>query len=436
MTSVALSLLVLCIAVAIYVILTIKGTSPIVAGLLAVAVLSLSAIGGFTENFFTVFTDGMASMVGGFFMIFTFGMLFGGVMELTGAADSMGKTLFRVLGEKNTVWTLMIMTMVLAMTGPPHFALMPPLAFSLMRHANLPRYIALSAVAGAGTAATVLPGCLTTANVLTANILGTTVYAGWQLGVIACVIQLVLVVFYVNNLIKKAHKNLIGYDPRGNEPEMRADDDMPPFALAFTPVVIVLGLAAVFIIGFGMPSMWAMIASVSIAMAFLLVTCRKYIHGSVLGALSYLKDIAERVQPVIVCVLVVMGFASVVANTAVYQAAIPAIMAWNIHPAILIVLGEIIVVALCADPIGGVAAFSGTIGKTLIASGVNPDMVHRLTVMTSFTFDTMPHGGAVTMAMRMFGYDIKDGYRHLVIVNLVFPVIYTIICTVIATIIY
>jgi H+/gluconate symporter-like permease len=432
----ALSLIVLIIAVAIYVFLTYKGTSPIVAGLIAVAVLSLSAIGGFTENFFTVFTGGMASMVGGFFMIFTFGMLFGGVMEMTGAADRMGKTLFKKMGEKNTVWVLMIMTMVLAMTGPPHFALMPPLAFALMRHANLPRYIALAAVAGSGTAATVLPGCLTTVNVLTAEILGTDVYAGWQLGVIACVIQLFFVVLYVNKLMKNARKNLIGYDPRGNEPAMREEDDMPGFVVSIIPVILVLALAAIFILGLGLPSMWAMIAAVTIAMVFLLITCRKYIHGSALGALTYLKETAERVQPVIVCVLVVMGFASVVANTAVYQAAIPAIMAWNIHPAVLIVVGEIIVVALCADPIGGAAAFSGTIGQTLIAAGVNAGLVHRLTVITSFTFDTMPHGGAVTMAMRMFGYEIKEGYRHLLVVNLFIPCIYTIVCMFVAMAIY
>jgi len=63
-------------------------------------------------------------------------------------------------------------------------------------------------------------------------------------------------------------------------------------------------------------------------------------------------------------------------------------------------------------------------------------MVHRLVVNTCFSFDTMPHGGAVTMAMRMFGYDIKEGYKYLFYVNLVMPIIYSLICMVIAIFMY
>jgi H+/gluconate symporter-like permease len=421
-TSVALSAIVLVAAVAIYVILTVKGTSPIVSALAAVALLSIFAIGGFGENFFTTFTSGMANMVGGFFLIFTFGVMFGKTMEITGASEQMGRTLFRVMGEKNMIYALMIVTVLIAMTGAPHLGLMPPLTFALLRHSNLPRYIGLVAVAGAGTAATVLPGCLTTANVLPTEFLGTDVYAGPQIGIVAFVIQIVLVVIYVNYLMKKVRKDNIGYDPRENEPEMRADNDMPSFFWSIGPVFAVLILCAIFVLGFGLPSMWAMVFSTTLGMVILFLANHKYLHGS---GLVGLKQAAEGVQPIIVCVLAVCGFANVVSNTAIYQKVVPVILDWNVHPAVIVVIGEMILVLLCADPISGVVAFNSTIGTTLVEKGVNASMIHRLSVNTCFSFDTVPHGGAVTMAMRMFGYDVKEGYKYMVVVNLIFPIVFS-----------
>ncbi|MGN1002957.1 MAG: GntP family permease [Oscillospiraceae bacterium] len=432
-SSVVVSLIVLIIAVAIYVLLTVKGTSPIIGALIATAIVSCFAIGGFFENFFSTFTGGMAGMLGGFFLQFGFGTLFGKFMDMTGAADRVGKTLMNKMGEKNLVYALMIATMLLAMTGAPHFALMPPLCYSLMKNAKLPRYIGLTAVAGAGTAATCLPGCMTAADVLPAGILGTTIYDGADIGILACVIQLILVVLFVNHLIKKAKAAGLAYDPRENEPEMRADDDMPNFFLSLLAIFGVIILCAIFVLGCGFETIWAVVFSTTIGMLYLLLIGHKYVHCNIL---TEMKDSIENVMPVIVSVLAVCGFASVVANTAVYQAVVPNIMSWSVHPAVIVVFGTMLITALCADPISGVIAFSSTVGTELIAGGANAAMVYRLASITSYTFDTMPHGGAVTMAMRMFGYDIKHGYKYLVAVNLVTPVIYSLICMVYAVIRY
>lgn len=425
--SVALSLIVLIVAVLLYVFLTVKGTSPIIGALVATALLSCFAIGGFMTNFFDTFTSGMAGMLGGFFLQFGFGTLFGKFMDMTGAADRVGRTLMNKLGEKRLVYALMVVTMLVAMTGAPHFALMPPLCYAIMRNAKLPRYIGLTAVAGAGTAATCLPGCMTAADVLPAGVLGTTIYDGADIGILACVIQLILVVIFINFLIKKANAKGLTYDERENEPEMRKEDDMPNFIASIVAIIGVIVLCAIFVLGCGFETIWAVVFSTTIGMAYLGLIGHKYIHCNVL---SEMKVSIENIMPVIVSVLAVCGFASVVANTAIYQSVIPAVMEWTVHPAVIVVFGTMLITLLCADPISGVLAFSGTVGTQLIAKGASSAMVYRLACVTSYTLDTMPHGGAVTMAMRMFGYEIKTGYKYLVAVNLVTPVIYAMICMV------
>ena len=275
-SSVIVSLIVLIIAIAIYVILTVKGTSPIIGALIAVALVSLVAEGGFTANFFGTFTGGMAGMLGGFFLQFGFGTLFGKFMDMTGAADRVGKTLMNKMGEKNLIYALMIATMLLAMTGAPHFALMPPLCYALMKHAKLPRYIGLTAVAGAGTAATCLPGCMTAADVLPAGILGTTIYDGWDIGILCCVVQMALVIPFVNHLIKKAKEKGLAYDPRANEPALREDDDMPSFGASIIAVFGVIILCGVFVMGLGLETLWAVVFSTTIGIVYLLLIGHSY----------------------------------------------------------------------------------------------------------------------------------------------------------------
>ncbi|MDR0852136.1 MAG: hypothetical protein LBN36_06550, partial [Clostridiales Family XIII bacterium] len=202
----------------------------------------------------------------------------------------------------------------------------------------------------------------------------------------------------------------------------REDDDTPSFAWSIIPPVFVLVFCSCLIIFGHLQSTWAMVLACSAGIVMLIIVNRKYIHKP---ALVILKDSAEMIQPIIVCALAVCGFAAVVSNTAIYQSVMPAIMGWHIHPAIIIVAGAMIVAALCADGISGVAAFTSTIGVKLMESGINPDLIHRLTTISATTFDSMPHGGAVTMALTLYGYNVKTGYKYIFMANVVIPCIYT-----------
>lgn len=432
-TSVLISGIVVLAAIVIYIVVTVKGSSPIVAALIATALVALFAIGGFFENFFTVFPNGMASMFGGFFLQFTFGVAFGSVLAACGAADRMAKTLVNLLGENNFIYAIILVTILLGMTGAPPIALMPGLTFAILRYSNVPRYVGMTAVLGGTCLSNIIPGNMSLPNMLPTNFLGTNIYAAPLVGIVAFAVGLICLIVYCNHLIKQARKNLIGYDATGDEMEMRSEGDMPNFALSITPIILVLGLCAVFILVFDLQSTWAMVLSCTIGVLFLLAANHKYIHER---PLVILKNSAENIQHIIVCAVAVCGFASVVANTAMYQKVIPSIMDWNISPAILVAIGAMITAALCADMISGVAAFSSTIGTALLERGVSAALIHRLSVIASATFDSMPHGGSVTMAMCMFGYDVKSGYKYVVIANIVIPVIMTLVATVMCMILY
>jgi H+/gluconate symporter-like permease len=425
--------LIVAVAIAVYVILTIKGSSPIIAAVIATAVVSIFAFGGFFTNYFDVFPNGMSAMFGGFFMQFTFAVAFGGMLTACGAADRMAKTMIGWLGEKNFIYAIIAVTILFGLTGAPPLALMPGLTFSILQRARIPRYIGMVAVSGATPISNIIPGNMSLPNMLPTNFLGTNIYAAPALGIVAAVVGIVCLCVYCNYLIKQAKAGGIGYDPWGNETEIREDDDTPSFAWSIIPPVFVLVFCSVLIVVFHLMSTWAMVLSCSAGIVMLLIANRKYIHKK---PLAILKESAESIQRIIVCALAVCGFAAVVGNTEIYQGVIPVIMNWDIHPAVIIVVGAMIVAALCADGISGVAAFSSTIGVKLVESGVSPVLVHRLTTITCTTFDSLPHGGAVTMALNLYGYDVKRGYKYILVANVAIPCIYTVAALILALILY
>jgi H+/gluconate symporter-like permease len=400
--SVTLQAFAIIFAVGIFVILTIKGLGPIVGALIAGGIVALVAIGGFFSNMFGTFLTGMVNMFSGFFVLFTCGAAFGSLLAACGASDRLGVSLVKVMGERNFIYAIVIVSILFGLTGAPPLALVPPLCFGIFKKANLPRYIAMVAVTGSTSVSlSCIPGTLGASNVITATILGTSVYDGVLLGMVASIIGTILLCMYLNWLIKSARKKGLAYDPvEGNAlmgAGIRSEDDMPGFLCAIVPVVVLLGGCAVFILGFGLESLPAVFFSTIIGIVLLLGLNRKYIHGSFL---MVIRNGVDSIQRFLVGSIAVCGFAAVISNTGLYQAVIGAFLGSRISPYILVVVSVFIISALCADSIGGVAAFSATVGTSLVNSGVNAAIVHRLANITATVFDSVPHSGTIVLGFR------------------------------------
>ncbi len=433
---VALQLVVIIFAIFVFVFLTVKGLGPIISGLIATAIVSLIAIDGFSANMFGTFLTGMGEMFGSFFLLFSCGCAFGGVLAVCGAADRMGTTLVRVMGEKNFIFSILIVSCLFGLTGAPPLALMPPLCFGMLKKANLPRYIAMTAVAGSTAfSLTSFPGSLGMANVLPAGFLGTNVYAAPGLGILACAIGFVLLSVYLMHLINDARKKGIGYDAVEGSAMMggkvREENDMPSFLCSIIPVIVLLGGCAVLILGFNCSSLMACFVSTVVSIVLMILMNKKYIHESIFGAI---RDNVFAIQGNIVGAIVVIGFAAVIANTTLYTSVVGSLLQSDMSPYVLTVIAVFILAALCADCNGGVAAFSASIGSALVENGATAAIVHRLATITSSVFDSMPHSGSIVLALTLFGYNHKQAYKHLIVSNILIPLIYTLICLAVAAV--
>lgn len=69
--------------------------------------------------------------------------------------------------------------------------------------------------------------------------------------------------------------------------------------------------------------------------------------------------------------------------------------------------------AVTASASGALGIVIPTFGPQWVASGVSPEVVHRITAISSGAFSAMPHAGVVFAMMAVSGLKHIDVYRHI-----------------------
>jgi H+/gluconate symporter-like permease len=435
MSSVATSAIAIIVAIVLFIFLCMKGSNVIWVSCLCAAIVALFAIGGFTENFFNVFMSGTMDFMSNMLLIYISGAVFGGVLNASGCNDRIGRTMVKVFGQNNVCYIIMVFAMIIAFCGVSPIVIVSYLAFGLLKQANLPRYIGMVAMAGAMVLTQqVIPGHAGLANVIPTMFLGTDLYAAPLIGIPCAILGFVLVALYVHHLVKQAKAQGKGYDPMpGDDQQLRTEDDIPSFGIAILPIIFIVVFCFVAILGFNMSSNYAVVYAGFGAAIICFVTCHKYIHSN---PFTVWQEALMQLVPVFIATPIVVGFASVVQNTECFQAMTNAIMNMNMNPYVLIVIGTTLMCIMCADCLGGSSTFLAMMGQQVVSMGAVPAAVHRLTLITSAAFDSMPHNGSVMMILMCYGYNHKEGYKYLLISNIAIPMAMTILGLIISLIAY
>lgn len=144
-------MLAILVSLALLIVLTFRKINIVVVGIAAAAVMALLSgqpvVTAVTDTYMT----GAAQFVRDNFLLFFFSVLFGKVMEETGAAASIAKFLAELLGEKFAILGVIFSGAVLVYGGVTTLVVvfsLYPIALSLFKKANLPRYLLPGAIAG------------------------------------------------------------------------------------------------------------------------------------------------------------------------------------------------------------------------------------------------------------------------------------------------
>ncbi|MBS1510320.1 MAG: gluconate transporter [Bacteroidetes bacterium] len=156
-----MTILIIILAIALQVLLTIKKVSPFIS-LLVVSVLAGLCLGMAPDDLLKSIENGVGSTMGGggLALIICFGAILGKILEESGAAEKIATTLIHAFGEKNIQWAVMLTGFLI---GIPlyynaGFIILVPLVFTLTRKTKLPLlYIAIPMATSLSTTHCFLP---------------------------------------------------------------------------------------------------------------------------------------------------------------------------------------------------------------------------------------------------------------------------------------
>lgn len=435
LTGVAPSTIAVLLSLVLFIYLTYKGLDLIPVALLSSVIVAVTAKSGFFGVLFGTFMTETAAFFTSVFLPFVTGGILGSVMLASGCSLSIGRTLVKWLGPTRTPYIIMVLSILLQIAGiatAPFIVV--PIAFSLLKASDLPKRVGLAAAMGATyTTMVTLPAVATPANLIPTLYLGTDLMAGSVMGVICFLFSMVMVVLYVKFLIWDARRIGEGYDGHDTESGLGEGQSVPNFWVSLIPIVMVVGLAVGLtnIVG---DAYRAVTVGQVVASMFVIVVCRKHFISSIGDVLS--KGIKPNIE-FTVGVCLVVGYAAVVQQTSCYDALMNAITKLNVHPYMLTLIACGLICGICANGYGGMGIFLGAMGGQLAAMpDVNVGALHRLTAMTSTTFDSLPHCSAIQINLGVWKMNIKEGYKYCFVTTVLNPLVYTLLGIIIAVILY
>lgn len=420
--------------------------APLVA-LLAVLLTQPDAV---PVMFTTVFMEKTVQFLKLYFPLFMLGAVFGKMFEMSGFSKSIVNFVVKVLGEKNAILSIVLVSSLLTYGGVSLFVVVfavYPFAVDMFKRTNIPkRFIPVSIALGAfAYTMDAMPGSPQIQNIIPTTFFKTDAWAAPVLGLIGSVFVFVLSMVYIEWQKRKAMANGEGYGTGHiNEPQESLDDGrLAPFWVAIIPLILVVvtnkwlapsilshygEIAKVQFLGMdkevsiaveSIASIWALIGALLIGILSLLALSfkliyKKFIAGSqeaISGSLLASLNTASE-----------YGFGAIIASLPGFL-----LVKESMQSIPDVLVNEAVTVTTLAGITGSasgglsiaLAAMSDTFIQMAEAAQIPLEVLHRVASMASGGMDTLPHNGAVITLLAVTGLTHKQSYKDVFVVTTV-----------------
>ncbi len=405
------------VALALFIILSMRSFNVMITAPLTALIIIVTNRMDVVSFFLTDPKLSYLSGVGGFvtknLLIFLLSALLGKYIEVSGASKSIANTMIKVVGKDSPFKMMMgvlLIGAVLTYGGVSMFVVMfaiIPLARPLFKEFNVPWHLFVIPFA-AGTSSftmAMLPGTPGLQNVIPAQAMGTPLTAAAPLGLIAAVVTFAYTVFYMKRQLKRS---LAAGEVYNGPAEAAAEEEknLPSFGLSITPLVVLV----VILIGGSQLKISNIIyigLVISILLAALLFNSRIKSQKDVLGS-----GAQNCLQPVLYTAAAV-GIGAVIGAAPGFEV---------INQGIANMPGGPLVSAATLSGVlaGIIGSGSGALGivtqfflDPYLATGVNPEVLHRVISISASTFGALPNSGAMFGMFAAMALTHKEAYKHM-----------------------
>jgi len=410
-----------------------------------------------------VFMEKMVGFIKSYFAVFLLGAIFGKVVEMSGIAESIAKTIVRLLGAKRAMLSIVILGAILTYSGVSLFVAVfaiYPFAAQMFRQANIPKRLIPGTIAlGAFTfTMDALPGTPQIQNVIPINFFKTDIYAAPTLGIIGAIFVLVLGLLYLESRRRKAEKAGEGYYGFGTEnaaaaekleaneatvPDLTSQQSVLKQILAFVPLILVGVMNKLFITyipkwypnGFDFSAIGLKAYTVDVtAMAAIWAIIMALVVG-IISSLFYdwkrvTKNFKEGLNTAIGGSLLATmntgaeyGFGGIIAALPGFAKISDGVSGTFTNPLVNGAVTTSTLAGMTGSASGGMGIALGAMAEkynqAIAAANIPPEVMHRVVAMASGGMDTLPHNGAVITLLAVTGLTHKQSYKDIFAVTII-----------------
>lgn len=435
-----------------------------IAALLAVLLTDPSHVLPFFSN---IFMEKMVGFIKSYFPVFLLGAIFGKVVEMSGIAESIAKTIIKLVGGTRAILAIVLMGAILTYSGVSLFVVVfaiYPFAKNLFREANIPKRLIPGTIAlGAFTfTMDALPGTPQIQNVIPTSFFGTDIYAAPILGIFGAILVFTLGMTYLEIMRRKATKRNEGFYGIEGTPEALAaaekdaKDDVTPAIdmnektntlkaiLAFIPLILV-GVANKFFtvnlpkwypngfdfskIGldtYGTVQIPAVVGIWSVEMALILgiIATLLYNWKGVTG--GFKVGVNTAIGGALLASMntgAEYGFGGVISSLPGFGVVSKGISSTFSDPLINGAVTTTTLAGVTGSASGGMgialSAMADTYTAAITKFNIPPEVMHRVISMASGGMDTLPHNGAVITLLAVTGLTHKQSYKDIFMITII-----------------
>lgn len=400
--------------------------APVCAALMAL-LSGLNVLGTLTGDYM----DAMVGFIKSYFILFLICAIFGRIMDVSGAAYSIGNWLGSKLGAKYAIWGVSVAAFVLTYGGVSCFVLVfaiYPIALVLFKEANISRKLIPGAIAaGAFTAPNILWGSPGLCNVIPTTYLGTTVKAAPLVSVICSIFFYLSANAYLIYENKRMQKKGECFVPTEKISKLLKENAEKK---AISPIVGLIPIAVIIVVlnGFNM--------DVNIAM----------LCGVIAGYILFWNNISDKMDTLIVGsqnaigsimnTSTAVGIGGVAKITSTFTSLVNWVSNFSGSPLVSWAVAVTVISGACGSGSGGVALACSTLADKYLAMGVNPEILHRIASCACIVLDSLPWNGVMITTMAACDLTHKEAYKHLFMITVVLAFVNLCLCVGLGLVIY
>ena len=432
-----ISIIGILVGLAALIVLAMKGVSLYISAPLAAAVVAIfsgkNVIGLLTGEYMTGFAGFMQS----YFLMFALSSIFAKLMSDSGAAKLIALKIAGLVKKSPAkyqklfaVLSVGIMTAILTYGGINLYCcvfVLVSIGKDLFEEFDIPWHLYMASSLGSGSfTMTMLPGTPSIQNLIPTEILGTSAAAAPVIGSISAVVCIILSVIYVKYAIAKTEKRDEHFLPTGSriagtQSESLEEPDMNIIVSLLPSVALLIALNGV------------KLSAVESLLVAILAAIIVYGKQLIKNKVNLFTVGTEGIKNAIM-VLLNVGFGSVVAATKGYDVIMSGLDSIPGSPIVQLIIAVNLAAGICGSASGGLSIGLNLFGQRFIDAGLSPDIVHRLSVMSSGGLDSLPHSSGTASALGVAQLTHKEGYMHVFWLNTVIPIICTILAGFLASI--